>query len=113
MVVLGMKPALFARFVASTFALACVLRTACVPASKATPAPWGRLKPALHVRFMHVNVDVVAETWWVEKILHQEGAMPEEATCRGVRTDCDGDSVGKRPAVSLVREPRHGAPGCT
>ena len=89
MVVLGMKPALFARFVASTFALACVLRTACVSASKAAPAPLGAFKTRLytHVRFMHVNVnvDVVAEIWWVEKILNQQGAMPAhasaEATC--------------------------------
>lgn len=32
---------------------------------------------------VNVNVDVVAEIWWVEKILHQEGAMPAMQPCIG------------------------------
>jgi len=78
MVVLGMKPALCVRCVLSTFALACVLRTACVPASKATPAPWGRLKPALHVRFMHVNSMSSRRPGGLRRFFTKKGQYPRQ-----------------------------------
>jgi hypothetical protein len=124
MIILQMKPAMFARFVASTFALACVLRTACVSASKAAPAPLGAFKTRLHtymcVSCMSMSMSMSSRrSGGLRRFFTKKGQCPpmhrRRQRVRG--TDCGRQSrphwlhdrvmatasTGKRPAVS---------PGC-